>query len=83
MGEMADYMINGDDCEQCGMHIGEGSGYPRTCAECNPDDQDAPPLYDFEKNTGGYEKIKKPKTVGQRIKPLPWVKDMLDNFGGI
>ena len=35
MGEQADYMINGDDCQVCGMYIGEGDGYPRTCAGCD------------------------------------------------
>ena len=32
---MADYMINGDDCECCGMPLeGEGEGYPRRCKDC-------------------------------------------------
>jgi len=35
MGEMADYMINGDDCQICGAYMGEGDGYPRTCAGCD------------------------------------------------
>ena len=37
MGEMADYMINGDDCQECGMYIGPGDGYPRTCGACRRD----------------------------------------------
>ena len=38
MGEMADYMINGDDCEQCGMPFDDaGEGYPRTCDDCKED----------------------------------------------
>ena len=45
MGEMADYMINGEDCQECGMPFmdGEVPGYPRTCAECrgNTDLDDA------------------------------------------
>jgi len=60
MGKMAEYMVNGDDCESCGMHIGDGPGHPRNCNECDPDNPDAPPLYDFEKNPGGYEQIGKP-----------------------
>lgn len=35
MGEQADYMLNGDDCQICGVPIGEGDGYPRTCAGCD------------------------------------------------
>ncbi len=34
MGEYADYILNGDDCQECGQHIGEGNGYPRSCAGC-------------------------------------------------
>jgi hypothetical protein len=35
MGEMADYLINGDDCEVCGMPFPDpGEGYPRTCEGC-------------------------------------------------
>lgn len=34
MGEYADYILNGDDCQICGVYIGEGDGFPRTCKEC-------------------------------------------------
>ncbi|KKL10832.1 hypothetical protein LCGC14_2551890 [marine sediment metagenome] len=37
MGEMANYMLNGDDCESCGDYIGPGPGYPRNCAACQPE----------------------------------------------
>jgi len=36
MGEYADYMLNGDDCQQCGQHIGNGPGFPRSCRTCVP-----------------------------------------------
>ena len=36
MGQHADYMINGDDCQGCGMHIGTGPGFPRWCRQCAP-----------------------------------------------
>jgi Fe-S oxidoreductase len=42
MGEMADYLLNGDDCESCGLPFDEaGEGFPRQCAACQADD--APP----------------------------------------
>ncbi len=44
MGEYADYILNGDDCQVCGEHIGNGDGVPRTCAGCG----------------GGYENKKPP-----------------------
>lgn len=34
MGEYADYMLNGDDCQSCGEYLGSGSGFPRNCASC-------------------------------------------------
>ena len=39
MGEMADYMISGEDCQVCGTPFmdDEASGYPRTCVECGGD----------------------------------------------
>lgn len=36
MGEMAEYIINGDDCQECGEYIGPGDGFPRSCAGCKP-----------------------------------------------
>lgn len=42
MGEMADYLLNGDDCESCGLPFDDaGDGFPRSCAACQADD--APP----------------------------------------
>jgi hypothetical protein len=42
MGEMADYILNGDDCEACGLPFDDaGEGFPRSCATCRADD--APP----------------------------------------
>lgn len=36
MGEIADYMINGDDCQVCGVPFDDDDacGYPRTCNGC-------------------------------------------------
>jgi len=33
----ADYVVNGDNCESCGIYIGEGDGYPRDCEDCKKD----------------------------------------------
>lgn len=40
MGEHAEYMLNGDDCQSCGAYIGPGDGFPRDCEECQSDDED-------------------------------------------
>ena len=39
MGEIAEMMLDGARCEQCGEFIddGEECGYPRLCAGCEPD----------------------------------------------
>lgn len=41
MGEHADYMLNGDDCQVCGEYLGDGDGFPRCCAGC-ADEGDSP-----------------------------------------
>lgn len=42
MGEVAEMMLDGTLCEQCGTFIGEPVGYPRLCEDCVTDDD-----YDF------------------------------------
>lgn len=42
MGEVAEMMLDGTLCEQCGTFIGEPVGYPRLCEDCQCDDD-----YDF------------------------------------
>ncbi len=39
MGEMADYMLNGDDCQSCGEYLGDGDGCPRNCASCEAEER--------------------------------------------
>lgn len=34
MGEIADAVLNGDMCQECGEWIGAGDGYPRSCLGC-------------------------------------------------
>lgn len=34
MGEIADDMVNGASCEQCGMPFVQEHGYPATCKDC-------------------------------------------------
>lgn len=37
MGDMADDIIAGVFCQECGAYIGEEVGYPRSCDDCSPD----------------------------------------------
>lgn len=34
MGEIADDLLSGDFCQECGVFIGDGDGFPRTCDGC-------------------------------------------------
>lgn len=34
MGQVAEAMVNGDLCEQCGVWLGAGDGFPRVCRNC-------------------------------------------------
>jgi hypothetical protein len=38
MGEIAEMMLDGTLCQVCGEYLGEGDGFPVTCAGCNADD---------------------------------------------
>jgi len=40
MGEIAEYLLNGDDCQYCGEYLGEGDGYPRSCDGCEDNEGD-------------------------------------------
>lgn len=71
MGEIAEYMINGDDCQECGEHIGTGPGYPRSCAGCagedDDDDQDtegAPGFTPDDRKTRDFDRMQGVVRVG-------------------
>ena len=34
MGDIAEAMLEGEMCEQCGEWLGDGPGYPRLCPGC-------------------------------------------------
>ncbi len=59
MGEMADYIINGDDCQVCGVPFmdGEAPGYPRTCNGCQCEER-------LEKS--GQKKKRRSEKTGKR-----------------
>ncbi len=46
MGEIAEMMLEGAMCEQCGEFIddGEECGYPRLCAGCSDEQQESDPV---------------------------------------
>lgn len=35
MGEIADMMLEGSMCQQCGEYLGTGDGYPTLCTACS------------------------------------------------
>ena len=42
-GDVADAMLDGTLCENCGEFIGSMAGYPRKCAGCVYGEPEAPP----------------------------------------
>lgn len=53
MGEIAEMMLDGDLCEQCGVYMGSpGQGFPRKCKDCrreNRKDAKRPPTVGHDK----------------------------------
>lgn len=39
MGDMADAILNGDFCQNCGEWLGDGDGFPRSCPGCGDPDE--------------------------------------------
>ncbi len=37
MGDVADMMLDGTLCMECGVYIGEPCDYPRKCEDCKED----------------------------------------------
>lgn len=74
MGEMADYMLNGDDCEGCGEYLGSGDGFSRKCASCS-----APK----KKTTSQIKKAKKQSlaSIGYAISKLIVAHIQLNELG--
>ncbi len=55
MGEIADSIIDGDFCQECGIWMGSGAGYPRSCKGCDPVNGEAcedPGKHDFPRAKG-------------------------------
>lgn len=43
MGEIAEMMLDGELCEQCGVYMGGASGFVRICGGCRQDSQQPAP----------------------------------------
>ena len=39
MGEIADMILEGQMCQECGEFLGEGDGYPTYCDDCKPEEE--------------------------------------------
>ena len=59
MGEMADMIIDGTVCEECGAFLdGAMPGYPRKCSDCGGDiNVDAPDI-DRQREKNGWKEGK-------------------------
>ncbi|HEX3163583.1 MAG TPA: hypothetical protein VHQ92_13480 [Pseudolabrys sp.] len=71
MGDVADMILDGCLCEQCGIYLGTGVGFPQCCPSCQRDNyyygKDVP-----RKAKGPAQTAPKPKcpTCGKKVKGL-------------
>lgn len=77
MGEYAEMMLDGTCCTVCGEFMGEGSGYPETCAGCGGNDweKDDDVVADMFPRTHKRLKAMQSEKVpcpqcGKKVKPL-------------
>ena len=40
MGEIAEMMLEGILCQQCGVYLGEGDGFPQLCPSCQSENDE-------------------------------------------
>lgn len=80
MGEMAEYMLNGDDCQECGAYIGGGGGFPRSCAGCQPSKSQQKRFTAQRANEPSFLKMNCPE-CGARVKRVGINDHMRDKHG--
>ncbi len=77
MGEIAEMMLDGTICEQCGEYIGDGDGYPRNCGCDNPSGFQIEPLFHGNKVSN---KVACPE-CNKRVKEVGLADHMRDKHG--
>lgn len=68
MGEYADYMLNGDDCQYCGEYLGEGDGYPRSCKSCRDEERKQPAKKQAVKIVAGKDAKTQRQVMGKKLR---------------
>lgn len=68
MGEVAEMMLDGTLCEECGGYIGDAVGYPRSCHGCRPVER-------------SLQKVQCP-TCGKLVKAIGLAHHRRDKHGG-
>lgn len=56
MGECADRMINGEDCQECGQSLLKDHGYAVSCTDCGGNAKLFVDATDKEREKNGWEK---------------------------
>ena len=59
MGEIADMMLDGEMCENCGDYLGGGDGFPRYCGVCRPRGSKSPRAPVFRAMAADYDAFAK------------------------
>lgn len=77
MGEIADMILNGDLCEECGTYISGDAGFPRLCAACAGDHLANGTSRIREDGLGGFQKL---PDVDMNGNPIDWGDDIDEIF---
>ncbi len=86
MGEIADMMIDGELCEQCGVYMGGSAGFARMCGGCDRENAPARKAARAARHAATlaqHQAIKKVAcaTCGKRVKAVGLPDHMRDAHG--
>jgi hypothetical protein len=70
MGEIADMLINGEQCSHCGVCFHGEHGYPVLCRDCFKDDMQ-----------GRKKRVKMKRTCGMNVGPSGIPKATIREYG--
>jgi len=83
MGDVADMMLTGVLCQQCGEFIGEECGYPKSCSICGAEEIYTRKLLQKSENIARNARQKKIKcpNCGKRVKEVGLPDHIRDAHG--
>jgi len=85
MGDIADMMLYGILCQQCGEFVGEECGYPKNCVSCGAEEIYTRKLLQKSENIARNARQKKTKCpdCGKKVKEVGMSNHIRDAHGGV